>query len=515
MLAGTQRKMMRNTGMLYIRMFFVLGVSLYTSRVVLNVLGEVDFGLYYVVAGFVAVLGFLHGAMTSATQRYFAFELGKGGVNSKHLSTTFSTSVNIHIIVAIVTTITAEALGLWFIETKLTIPSERLDAAYVVFHMAVASFALSVISVPFTALIMAHERMGVFASIGIADVLLKLVLVIILQFIGGDNLINYASFMLGAALFVFVIYVLYYLFSFKGIRYIFGWDSRLFKEMLSYTAWNTWGNLASVMSGQGTNVLLNMFFGPSVNAARTIAYQANTSLTSFIQSVQSAINPQIIKLYAANNLKEMHKLVMLGAKYNFFLLLLLSFPVILLTESILSLWLVKVPAYSSIFLKLIIINSLIDSISKPLMTAVQATGHIRLYQTVIGGVLLLNLPISYYFLLKGYEPYSVVVVSIALTITALIFRLFLVHGLISLKATLFAKNVLLRIFYILICITPISLAAQYIAEDGFYKIIFKLAILVFLTIIIIWLVGVTSQEKKIISNFIKNKIIDISKYVRM
>lgn len=514
MLASTQKKMIRNTGMLYIRMFFVLGASLYTSRVVLNVLGEVDFGLYYVVAGFVAVMGFLHGAMTSATQRYFAFELGKGGIDSKQLRTTFSTSLNIHIIVAIAIIITAEALGLWFIATKLQIPAERLDAAYAVFHMAVASFALSVISVPFTALIMAHERMGVFASIGIAEVLLKLVLVIALQFIGGDNLINYAFFMLGAALFVFAIYVLYYVFSFKGIRYVFGWDSRLFKEVLSYTAWNTWGNLAAVMSAQGTNVLLNMFFGPSINAARSIAYQANTALTSFIQSVQSAINPQIIKLYAANDLKGMHKLVMLGAKYNFFLLLLLSFPVIIMTHPLLALWLVKVPAYSTIFLKLIIINSLIDSISKPLMTAVQATGHIRLYQTVIGGVLLLNLPISYYFLLKGYEPYSIVIVSIGLTVSALIFRLLLLHGLISLKASLFAKNVLLRIIYILICLVPISLASQYIEDDSFYKIIFKVAVLVTFSTLVIWLVGATSQERKFISNLIKNKFIDISKYVR-
>lgn len=369
--------------MLYIRMLLALAVSLYTSRIVLDVLGIEDFGIYHLVVGFVALLGFLQGAMTTATQRYFAFDLGESGGND--LGQIFNTSVIIHILLALSIALLAETAGYWFVKTQLTIPDERLSAALAAYHLAVVSFTVTVVTVPFTAMLMAQERMGIFASIGMIDVILKLAVVLILQFIDIDKLIAYAWLLLASNLVVFLLYAMAHKIIFPNLQLRWQWHARQFRTMLSYTAWNTWGNLAAALSGQGSNVLLNIFFGPTVNAGRSIASQANGALKSFVLNVQAAVNPQIIKLYASGNKGQMQSLIFCASKYNFFLLFTLALPVLLNTEALLEIWLVEVPPYSVVFLQLTIIASLIDSFSGPLMTAAQATGKIKLYQTVIGG----------------------------------------------------------------------------------------------------------------------------------
>lgn len=501
MLASNHKRMLRNTGMLYMRMLLAMAVTLYTSRVVLDVLGIEDFGIYQVVAGFVALLGFLQGAMTTATQRYFAFDLGESG--GKDLSRIFNTSVMIHGLLALCIALLAETAGHWFVSTQLTIPEERMAAALAAYHLSVISFVVSVVMVPFTAMLMAHERMGVFAAIGMLDVLLKLAAVILLLYIGSDKLVAYAWLLLAVSLVTFASYTIANKLLFPQIRPRWQWHPKQFRTMLSYTAWNTWGNLAAALSGQGTNVLLNMFFGPSVNAGRSIASQANGALNSFVQNIQAAINPQIIKLYASGDRTQMHSLVLHASKYNFFLLFTLALPVLLNTEALLGIWLVQVPPYAADFLQLTIAASLIDSFSGPLMTSAQATGHIRLYHSVVGGLLLLNVPISYVFLLQGFSPEVVLIVTISLAAAALIARILIISPLIKLSISSFISKVLARSLFVATTAAMASILTQSVDQSSSSQVALNLVISMAVTAAVIWLVGLTRIERKHLSNIIK------------
>jgi len=322
MLASNNKRILRNTGMLYIRMLLAMAVGLYTSRVVLNVLGVEDFGTYHVVVGFVALLGFMQGAMTTATQRYFAFDLGQNSGNN--LRGLFNTSLQVHVLLAVCIVLLAETLGFWFVSTQLTIPADRLDAALTAYHLAVVAFAVSVMTVPLTAMLMANERMGLFALMSMADVLLKLAAVLLLPHLAYDKLSTYGALLLAVALLTFTGYLLINRSAFPAVRLQWGFNALGFRSMLGFTAWNTWGNLAAAMSEHGNNVLLNIFFGPAVNAGRTIASQANGALNSFVVNVQAAVNPQIVILYASGVTAEMHQLVLRAAKYNFFILFTLA-----------------------------------------------------------------------------------------------------------------------------------------------------------------------------------------------
>ena len=372
-----------------------MAVSLYTSRVVLNTLGIENFGIYNVVGGFVTMFGFLNNAMASASQRFLTFEIGRK--DSIQLRNVFNMSVNIHFIIAFVILIFAETVGLWFVNAKLTIPPERMIAAMWVYQFSILTLMVDMVSVPYNAIIIAHERMNVFAWISIIEVSLKLLIVFMLVWFGFDKLKLYAVLTFGVALIIQLIYGFYCSRNFKESKFRWFWDKALYRILMSYAGWNLWGNAAGVIMGQGVNVLLNIFFGPAVNAARGIAYQVRGAVNSFVTNFQMAMNPQIIKYFATDDLKHMHQLIFQGAKYSFFLLFILSLPILLEAEIILKLWLKIVPEYAVIFTRLIIINILIDSISGPLMTAANASGKIKLYQGIVGGLLILNLPVSYIF----------------------------------------------------------------------------------------------------------------------
>ncbi|WP_201603414.1 hypothetical protein [Psychrobacter submarinus] len=436
------KRIAKNAGMLYFRMLLTMAVALYTSRVILQTLGVEDFGIYNVVAGFVIMLGFLNSAMSSATQRFLTFEIGK--IGDKDIRGIFSMSLNIHVLIALFVFLLGETVGLWFVRTQLTIPIDRIIAAQWVFHLSLLSFMVTIISVPYNALIIAHEKMKVFAWVSILDVLLKLIIVFVLSWFGFDKLILYGFLSFIVVLIIALVYRVYCKSNFVESKFRLYWDKNLFEVMLSYTGWNLFGNIASVMSGQGVNILLNIFFGPSVNAARAIAMQVSNALNKFVQSLQVAINPQIIKSYASQDMAYMHQLVCYGAKYNFFLLFFLSVPILINTDFVLNMWLGSVPEYTSIFVKLIIVNIIIDCISAPLMTAAQATGKIKLYQSVVGGFLLLNLPLSYLVLSFGSKPYVVVYVSIIMSILALIARLIILKKLMFLPVAEYLKEVLGR-----------------------------------------------------------------------
>lgn len=491
------KRMAKNAGMLYFRMLLTMAVALYTSRVILQTLGVEDFGIYNVVAGFVTMLGFLHGAMSSATQRFLAFELGQSG--EKDVRGIFSMSMNIHILIAVIVLVVGETLGLWFVRTQMTIPIDRMFAAEWVFHLALLSFMVTIISVPYNALIIAHEQMSIFAAVSILDVILKLLIVFMLGWFGMDKLILYGLLSLTVVFIIFMVYRSYCKSKFVESKFRLYWNRRLFNTMLSYTGWNLWGNIAAVMSGQGVNVLLNIFFGPTVNAARAIAMQVSGALNSFVQNLQVAINPQIIKSYAAQDMDYMHKLVCYGAKYNFFVLLLLALPVLNNIELILPVWLGVVPESTSIFTKLIIINILIDSLSPSLMTAAQATGRIKLYQFVVGGLLLINVPTSYIILKMGGAAYTVFYVSIGLSMLALLARIYLISNLIEMKKKVYLVDSIIPI----LSVATLVFVINFFLEERFSSTLlgFSLSVIFsgILVITTVLMVGLNKDERIVLS----------------
>lgn len=477
-------------------MLLTLGVTLYTSRVVLNNLGVEDFGVYNVVGGIVTMMTFLSGAMSSATQRFLSFELGKKAIENVH--NVFKMSINIHWLIILIVIFFAETVGLWFVNTQLVIPPERLVSANWVYQCALFSFCCSVLGVPYNAAIIAYEKMSAFAYISIVDVFLKLTVVSLLAAHDGDKLQLYALLLAVVSLLNLVCYYAYTRWQFTVTRFSWYWDTDLFKTLFSYTGWNLFGNLAAVATNQGINVLLNIFFGATVNAARAIAFQVNSAVTGFVTSLQMSINPQIVKSYASDNHVYLHQLIMRGSKYTFFLLYALALPILLQTETILTLWLLNPPEYTVLFCQLILVDALITTISGSLMASVQATGNVKLYQVVIGGILLLNLPLSYVALCNNSRAYSVFYISIATSIAALLFRCVLLKKLIRLNVAQFFNQVIGRVSVVVLCtLLPLSLITL---RTGNLVIDFILnsALIVTFTVMAIFMLGLEKCERDFI-----------------
>jgi O-antigen/teichoic acid export membrane protein len=390
------KRIARNTLLLYFRMLLTMVVSLYTVRVVLNTLGIVDYGIFNVVAGIVTTFSFLSVTLATATQRFFSFELGRN--NYEQLKKTFSMTMTIYIMVAIIILVLAETLGLWFLNTKMSIPAERMEAANWIYQFSILSFMMTMFTIPYDAAIIAHERMDVYAYVSMIEVSLKLLIVYLLMIVSMDKLKLYAILILGVTTIITLIYRTYCQKKFDECHYSFYWDSNLFKTIAGYSGWNLFGSLAGVFNDQGINILLNIFFNPVINAARGIAFQISNSINLFVSNFSTAVNPQIIKYYAQNENQKMQTLVFQSSKFSYFLLFIITMPVLLETNLILSLWLKAVPEYVVLFTRLVIITTLIDSLSGPLITSALATGKIKYYQIIIGGFKLFNLPICFFFL---------------------------------------------------------------------------------------------------------------------
>lgn len=477
-------------------MLFSLIVSLYTSRILLDTLGIKDFGIYNLVGGVVVMLSFFNSSMISVTQRFLSFELGKKDYHQ--LTRVFSMSLNIHLIIGILVILLAETLGLWFLNTQLNIAEERMISVNYVYQFSVLSFFISVVTYPYSAVVIAYERMNVFAWISILEVSLKLLIVLMLSWLSFDKLKLYALLLLLLTLIVRITYFFYTRANFSKIKYTFFWDKSLFKELINYSGWSLWGNTASVFSSQGINILLNIFFDTVINAARGIAYQIEGAVKGFVINLQMAINPQIIKSYAARDMKYMYQLIFQGAKYSFFLLFFICYPIILNTEFIIKLWLVNFPKYTIIFTKLILVNALINSLSGSLRTAVQATGKIKLFQIIVGGMLLLNLPISYIFLKLGFSPEIVFYISITLSILTFWSRLFIASLLVGFSVIDFLINVLMKIFFTV----ALSYFINLLLIKSFNIItnypLIKIFMILFVTMLSIILTGLSTNERKYI-----------------
>lgn len=404
------KRIARNTVFLYFRMLLLLVVGLYTSRVILATLGIADYGLYNVVGGIVAIFAFLNGPLTTSTQRFLNFELGKGDYG--RLKRVFSTALCQHSLLAVIVLIAAETVGLWFVINYLHVETGRRLAAVWVYEFSIIAACVQIIQLPFMSTIIAHERMGVYAYVSIYEAAMKLVIVFALKTANVDKLILYGALYLCVQLSVALIYNFYCRHHFEEARFSFQYDKDLFKEMLSFSSWNVIGSLASVGAGQGINVLFNLFFGTAVNAARGVAYQVNGMITQFSNNFQMAVKPQVVKYYASGQINEMAHLVFNSAKFSAFMLIFISAPVFAEINYLLELWLGKYPEYTPAFIRVILIQSIIISMGTNVIMVVHASGKLRNVGITAGGANLLILPIAYVVLKLGGSPVSALLVGV-------------------------------------------------------------------------------------------------------
>lgn len=495
----------RNTLVLYFRMFFVMAVSIFTTRIVLKNLGEQDYGIYNVVAGFVSMLVFLNSSMASATQRFLTFEIGKQ--DTAGLENIFCQAMSIHILIALIFVLFAETVGLWFVCNQLNIPLERFNAAIWVYQFAILSFVLSILTVPFNASIIAHEQMSIYAAVSIIDVVLKLIIAYAITVISFDKLVTYSVLMFIAAFVPSFVYWLYCRLKFTECHYHFYFDKTKFTEIFSFAGWNIIGNFAYVLRNQGSNILLNIFFGPAVNAARGVSAQVESAVSSFVANFQTASNPQIIKSYAVGAYKESMTLVCQCSKFSFYLILTISIPIIFQAEYVLNLWLGTVPKYTVIFVQVMLINATLDSISSPLKTQAKATGNIKTYMIVQGGFFLLALPVIYIFLKIGFNPVSSVIVLLIFTFLGIFLRLFLVKRITSgfsvieylevLKAGLIVSLVCGLLCYGIGLLFP---------TNSLLTFGLKTILIVFATLFTVYTLGINKTERNIVQRKFKEYI---------
>lgn len=488
------KKLTKNTFFLYFRMILVMLVSIYTSRIKLQYLGIENVGIYNVVGSLVTMFTFLNGSMTGATQRFLTFAIGKK--DTQQIKSVFSTSINMHLLIAGLIFIIGETIGLWVVNTQLVISGERIYAANIVYQLSLFTCMLSVISVPFNSTIVAYEKMGIYAYISIANVLLSLIVIFTLPYIKIDILAAYAAMLAGIQVLQQFFYMWYCKSKFKDIRYIKGWNKPLLKEMSGMIGWLTCGNFAFMLNNQGVNILLNIFFGPIINAARSIAIQVQGAVKQFVSGFMMAMQPQLVKAYASEDLHYMHKLLFLASKVSFFLMLFLSLPVLIEKKFILNQWLIEVPNYTDIFLFIILVQSLFEALSLPLIMSINATAQIKKFQIFESSFLLLAIPICYICLkIDSSTPVTVYLVCFFIEALALFIRIYLTLPKIQLSVLFYFKNVIFRVFPVAIICYTMCFIISHMMEEGWIRFVFVGLFSCIVVLFFTYYIGLNSTER--------------------
>lgn len=495
------RRIAKNTLMLYFRMLFLLLVGLYTSRVVLQALGESDYGTYNLIGGVVSMFTIISGALSSAISRYITVELGKG--SDGQMKRVFSSAVTIQLILAAVIVIFSEPIGLWFINNKMVIPPDRIDAARWVLHFSVLTFAINLVSVPYNAAIIAHERMSAFAYISIFEGLAKLSVALLIVGASSDKLILYAALMCVVAVGVRTAYGIYCRRFIPSCKFSLKWDRPLLKEMSAFAGWNTIGVSSAVCRDHGVNILLNLFFDTTVNAAKAVATQLNGVAHNFVTSFMTAVNPQITKSYVSGDRDYMFKLMSYGSRFSYYILLFICIPLILEAEYILEIWLKDVPEYTVPLVQWTLAFLMSESLSNPLITAMLATGNIRNYQLLVGGLQLMNLPVSYVLLKLGYGPVSVMVAAFVISQICLFARLIMLRRMIGLDIWNYMRGVYANVIDVTIVSAIIPFVAEVFLPDGFIGLMLFCLISVVSTALSVFFVGCSGDEREFLMSKIK------------
>lgn len=490
------KRIAKNTLVLYVRMLFLMAISLYTSRVILQALGVEDFGVYNVVGGFVALFGILSKSLSSAASRFLNFTMGRG--DKEQLADVFSTTFFIHAVLAVMIAILAEFVGVWFVNEKMVISPERLMAANWVFQFSVLTFCLNLITVPYHAAIIAHERMSVFAYISIFEGGGKLLICYLVMVSPIDRLVCYAILMLLIHVGIIFMNIWYCRRHFEECLLRSVYNKSLLKEIFCFASWNMIGSSSAILRNQGNNILINLFFGPVVNAARAVANQVLHAVNSFVENFYIALKPQITQSYANGNRSYMMTLIFQGSRLAYYMLLLLCMPILMNTDYLLHLWLKTVPDNSVLFVQLTLVFTMIESISSPLITAQLATGKIRNYQLVVGGLQILNVPFSYVLLKLGGSPETILYVAILISVICLCTRLYMLRTDIHLNVRLFVVKVLLNIFIVSIVSVIIPILLQLILKESFMSFVLLSFACLISTAFSIFFVGCNKSERQFI-----------------
>lgn len=501
--AENTRRIAQNTLMLYVRMLFGMLVSLYTSRVVLRALGEEDYGIYNVVGGMVAMFSMVSASLSSSVSRFLTFELGKG--NEEGLRRIFSTSLSIHLVLSGVIVLLAETVGVWFLNTRMTIPPARIEAANWVLQASILTFVFNLWSVPFIASIISHERMSAFARIGILDIILRLFSVLFVAWTGWsfDRLIAYALLLCSEGCLIQLLYWRYCRRNFSECRIGPHFDPRYWRAMSSFAGWNFIGCTAGLLKDQGVNILLNLFIGPAINAARGIATTVNNVLASFSNNFMVALNPQITKSYAAGDREYTFSLVERGSRFSYYILLIPALPVLLETEFVLKVWLQSYPAHTAGFVRLILLVTLCDILSNTLINLQSATGRIRNYQLAVGGMMLMNFPLSYLFLKLGFQPESTLIVAWGISICCLLLRLVFLRSMTGLPVMRYLRRVCLNVLLVTSATAAIPVLLRVHMPDGTLRFLCVCFAAAVSSLLAVYYTGCTPRERL----FLKSKAV--------
>ena len=499
------KRIAKNTIFLYIRTFVSMLVSLYTSRKILEVLGVEDFGIFNVVGGIISLMSFINGSMSVATQRYLTYELGRGVEGQ--FNKVFNIAVYIHTIIAVIVLIAAETVGVWFVNTQLNIPVSRMNAANWVFQASILTTILGILQTPYNAAIISHERMHVYAYVGLGETFAKLVIVLGLFYYPHDRLAIWGFALFSIQLCSSLIYRIYCIKKFNNCRLKRdAWDSQLAKSMLGFTGWNMFGTVAWTLKDQGASVLLNIFGGPAINAARGVSMQVTSAVQNLTQGFQSAVNPQLIKNYAADEMDATCCLLCQSSKISYFLLFVIALPVMLEIDFILELWLVEVPQMSPLFTQIIIVEALFSTFGSPMITTLMATGNIKWYQIVVGSLLLLNIPVAYMLLRGGFPIVTPLVVSATFILLGNAARFFFCNKLLGLSAKQYSKCVLFPIVAVTVLSVIPPICIHVTMAEGWRRLLLTTLTSCLTISVLIYTIGLTASERAFVVSWLKPKI---------
>ena len=479
-------------------------ITLYTSRVILEQLGVDDYGIYNVVGGVVAMFSVISSALSSSISRFITFELGKGDI--KRLTTIFSTSVNIQLGLSAIILLVGETVGLWFINYKMNIPADRLVSANWVLQCSLLTFCINLISVPYNSCIIAHEKRSAFAYISILEAALKLLICYMLIVSPIDKLIAYSLLMLFVAILIRFVYGLYCARNFEECKYRMCYEKEIVKEMTGFAGWSFFPNVAWIFNTQGVSVLINLFFGVALNAARGIASQVESAVMLFVHNFTTALNPQITKYYANGDKENMFLLMCRGTKFTYFLTLLMVLPLFLETEYVLQLWLKEVPTHTVIFVQLSIIGSIINNIGNTCYTACQATGNIKRYSIVVTTVGFLVFPLTWLCFKWGLPVESTYIIFILVYICVSIANMLMTRWLLQFPLSMFLRKALLPMVSttVLSAILPVLLCTH--MQSSFIRFLVICIVSVLSTCVVIYIIGLTQGEKDLLNKKIFNRI---------
>lgn len=494
--SANNKRIAKNTLMLYVRTLFVMVISLYTSRVVLQVLGVEDYGVYQVVGGLVAMFSVISSSLSSAISRFITFEIGRGDM--ERLKRIFSTSIIIQLCLCVIVALAVEIGGLWFMHTEMQIPAGRLDAAEWVLHCSVLTFCLNLLSIPYNACIIAHEHMKAFAYVSVVEAVLKLGILFLIVYSPIDSLVTYAILLTLVAVLTRLVYTVYCHKHFEETKTKLIFDKSIFKEMSGFSGWSFFNNTSFILNNQGVSMLMNVFFGVTVNAARGIAIQVESAVLQFVNNFTTAINPQITKSYANGDLDSMYKLVCRGAKFSFFSMLILSLPIILEANQILSIWLTKVPEHTVIFVQLSMIMGMCDCIGTTGYTACMATGKLKRYSLTLTPLIVLEFPLSWLLFYYGASVESSYYLYILIKLLVLFVRMYLMQRMIGLNYLMYIKGVFFPIVLTTLFSIILPILIIIFMDENILRFFILLIVSAISVIVSVLFLGMTRIERNMI-----------------